>query len=68
MTTSKFENGESYVCFDEPVRGADLFIIQSIGRPNVNDSLMELLLAIDAAKRASVHRVTAIIPYFGYAR
>ena len=61
-----FADGEIYVRFEESIRGADLFIIQST-HPKA-DNWMELLLLIDAAKRASAKRVTAVIPYFGYAR
>ena len=64
---STFADGESSVEFLENVRGEDLFIIQSTAMP-VNDSLMELLIMIDAAKRSSASRITAVIPYFGYAR
>ncbi len=64
---SKFSDGETSVHIGETVRGRDLFIIQSTSAP-VNDNLMELLIMIDAARRASVGRVTAVIPYFGYAR
>ncbi len=63
----KFSDGETSVHLAETVRGRDLFIIQSTSDP-VNDNLMELLIMIDAAKRASAGRVTAVIPYFGYAR
>lgn len=61
-----FSDGELWVKFEDNVRGVDLFIIQSTFAPAEN--LMELLMLIDAAKRASVTRVTAVIPYFGYAR
>ena len=64
---SKFSDGETSVHIGETVRGRDLFIIQSTSNP-VNDNLMELLILIDAAKRASAGRVTAVMPYFGYAR
>ena len=64
---SKFSDGETSVHIAETVRGRDLFIIQSTSSP-VNDNLMELLIMIDAAKRASAGRITAVIPYFGYAR
>lgn len=63
----QFSDGESFVKIDEVVRGFDVFIIQSTSNP-VNDNLMELLIAIDAMKRASAGRITAVIPYFGYAR
>lgn len=64
---SKFSDGETSVHIAETVRGRDLFIIQSTSTP-VNDNLMELLILIDAAKRASAGRITAVMPYFGYAR
>ena len=64
---SKFADGEVSVSTYEPVRGADVFVIQSTCGP-VNDNLMELLVMIDAYKRASAGRITAVIPYFGYAR
>ena len=64
---STFADGESSVEFLENIRGEDVFIIQSTSSP-VNDSLMELLIMIDAAKRSSASRITAVIPYFGYAR
>lgn len=64
---SKFSDGEINVHIGETVRGRDLFIIQSTSFPG-NDHLMELLIMIDAAKRASAGRITAVIPYFGYAR
>lgn len=63
----KFSEGEIKVKISEDVRGKDVFIIQSICPP-VNDNLMELLILIDALKRASAYRITAVIPYFGYAR
>ncbi len=63
----KFSDGETSVHLAETVRGRDLFIIQSTSAP-VNDNLMELLIMIDAAKRSSAGRITAVIPYFGYAR
>jgi ribose-phosphate pyrophosphokinase len=64
---SQFADGECCVSMYEPVRGRDVFIVQSTCKP-VNDSLMELLIMIDAVRRASAGRVTAVIPYFGYAR
>ena len=64
---SHFADGECSVSVYEPVRGADTFIVQSTCKP-VNDNLMELLVMIDAMKRASAGRITAVIPYFGYAR
>ncbi len=63
----KFKDGEIYVRIQESIRGEDLFLIQSLCSP-VNDNLMELLLLIDAARRASANSVTAVIPYYGYAR
>ena len=67
MDVGKFSDGETAVNIKESVRGCDVFIIQSTNTP-VNDNLMELLLIIDACKRASAMRITAVIPYFGYAR
>ncbi len=67
VEVGKFSDGETSVHIAETVRGRDLFIIQSTSNP-VNDNLMELLIMIDAAKRASAGRVTAVMPYFGYAR
>jgi ribose-phosphate pyrophosphokinase len=66
VTTLRFSDGEMSPSFDESVRGCDVFIIQSTF-PTA-DNLMELLLMIDAARRASAHYVTAVIPYFGYSR
>lgn len=63
----KFSDGEIFVNINETVRGADVFVVQSTCSP-VNDNLMELLIMIDAFKRASAGRITAVIPYFGYAR
>ena len=63
----KFADGEIFVKINENIRGEDIFIIQSTSPP-VNDNLMELLITIDAARRASAKRITAVIPYFGYAR
>ena len=65
--TKTFSDGESSVSIYETVRGSDVFVIQSTCMP-VNDNLMELLIMIDALKRASAGRITAVIPYFGYAR
>ena len=62
-----FSDGENYVSIYETVRGSDVFVIQSTSSP-VNDNLMELLIMIDALRRASAGRITAVIPYFGYAR
>ena len=66
-TVSSFADGECAISITEPVRGLDVFIVQSTCKP-VNDSLMELLVMIDALRRASAGRITAVIPYFGYAR
>jgi ribose-phosphate pyrophosphokinase len=63
---SRFEDGEVSVKFNENIRGSDVFIVQATGAPA--DNLMELLVMLDAAKRASARRVTAVLPYFGYAR
>lgn len=63
----KFSDGESAIHIEEVVRGSDVFIIQSTCPP-VNDNLVELLIMIDALKRASAGRITAVMPYFGYAR
>ena len=63
----KFADGEIYVELNENIRGNSIFIIQSISSP-ANDNLMELLLVIDALKRSSAKNITAVIPYFGYAR
>jgi len=64
---SRFADGETSVEFLENVRGEDIFIIQPIAHP-VNDSLMELMIMIDAARRSSANRITAVVPYYGYAR
>ena len=68
LKIEKFANGEIYCRFEESVRGDEVFIIQSITGSNVNDILMELLIAADAAKRASAASVTAVIPHYAYAR
>ena len=62
-----FSDGECFASFYETVRGSDVFVIQSTNNP-VNNNLMEMLVMIDALKRASAGRITAVIPYFGYAR
>ena len=64
---SAFADGEVSLSLGEPVRGSDVFIVQSTCKP-VNDNLMELLVMVDAMRRASAGRITAVIPYFGYAR
>ncbi len=67
MTVSHFSDGEVALSLYETVRGSDVFLVQSTCAP-VNDNLMELLVMIDACRRASAGRITAVIPYFGYAR
>ncbi len=67
LQCGNFSDGECFVSIYETVRGSDVFVIQSTCSP-VNDNLMELLVMIDAFKRASAGRITAVIPYFGYAR
>ena len=64
---TRFKDGEHYVQIQENVRGADVFVIQPTCYP-VDEHIMELLLMIDALKRASSRRITAVIPYYGYAR
>ncbi|MBN1283257.1 MAG: ribose-phosphate pyrophosphokinase [Proteobacteria bacterium] len=64
---TKFSDGETWVEVEDNVRGADVFVIQSTSHP-ANDHIMELLVMIDALKRASAGRITAVIPYYGYAR
>src|SRR5262245_57015553 len=66
-TISSFPDGETYVKIDENIRGRDVFIIQPTCPPT-NQHLMELLIMVDAARRASADRITAVIPFFGYAR
>ena len=68
VTLYSFSDGENYVQIDENVRGADVFVIQPICPPMVNDHLMELLIMLDAFKRSSASRITAVLPYYGYAR
>ena len=63
----KFADGEIYIEINENIRGNSIFLIQSVSSP-ANDNLMELLLSIDALKRSSAKNITAVIPYFGYAR
>jgi len=67
VSVTHFADGEVSVSLYETVRGCDVFLVQSTCKP-VNDNLMELLIMIDACKRASAGRITAVIPYFGYAR
>ena len=64
---SRFASGEIYVRFDDSVRGSDAFVIQSHADP-VNESIMEQAIMIDALKRASAKRITAVVPYYGYSR
>src|SRR5258708_26157984 len=64
---TRFADGEAYVQIQENVRGADVFVVQPTCHP-VDMHLMELLLMLDALKRASARRITAVIPYYGYAR
>ena len=65
-TLSRFSDGEIQPFYNESIRGSDVFIIQSTNTPG--DNILELLMMIDAAKRASAHYITAVVPYFGYAR
>ena len=65
---NRFNNGEVQVMINESVRGKDIFIVQPTCGPSVNDNVMELLIRADAFKRASASHITAIIPYYGYAR
>ena len=67
MVRKQFADGELYVQIQESIRGCDVYLIQPTCRP-VNDHLMELLIMIDACKRASARQITAVIPYYGYAR
>ena len=66
MVLSSFSDGEIQPYFNESIRGCDVFLIQSTCQPN--DNIFELLMMIDAAKRASAHNINVVIPYFGYAR
>jgi ribose-phosphate pyrophosphokinase len=67
VTLKRFPDKEVFVKIDENIRGKDVFIIQPTCPP-ANDNLMELLIMIDAARRASAHRITAVVPFYGYAR
>jgi len=66
MTIRRFKDGEIWVKYNENIRGADVFLIQTTNAPA--DNILELLIMIDAASRASARRITAVIPYYGYAR
>ncbi len=66
-TIGRFKNGETRVKLDENVRGSDVFVIQSMQAP-VNENLMEMLIMLDAVRRSSASRITAVIPYYGYAK
>lgn len=66
-TVGRFRDGEIFVRIEESVRGADVFVVQPTSTP-VNEHLMELLVTIDALRRASADRITAVLPYYGYAR
>ncbi len=66
-SVKKFSDGEIQINIDESIRGADVFIVQSTSAP-VNDNLMEMLIMIDALKRASAKTINLVIPYYGYAR
>src|SRR6516225_8693744 len=66
LTASRFADGEIFVRIDENIRGSDIFIVQPTNAPAEN--LMELLLLIDAARRASAARITCVMPYYGYSR
>jgi ribose-phosphate pyrophosphokinase len=66
-TVTSFPDGETFVKINENIRGRDVFIVQPTCPPT-NQNLMELLIMVDAARRASARRITAVIPFFGYAR
>jgi ribose-phosphate pyrophosphokinase len=66
LTCTRFADGEIFVRVDENIRGMDLFIVQPTNPPA--DNLMELLLLVDAARRASAARITVVMPYYGYSR
>ena len=68
VTLEQFANGENYVCYGDSIRGADVFIVQTVKGTRVDDALMELLIRVDAAKRASARTVTAVVPSYFYAR
>lgn len=64
---SKFKSGESYCCYQESVRNCDVYLVQTFSHP-INDHMMELLIMMDAAKRASARTINLVIPYYGYSR
>lgn len=68
MEIRRFADGEVFVQVGEPVRNKDVYVIQPTGRPSSNENWMELYCVIDALKRASAKRITAVIPYYGYSR
>ena len=65
---NRFNNGEVQVMINESVRGKDIFVVQPTCGPNVNDNVMELLIMVDAFRRASAKHITAVVPFYGYAR
>jgi ribose-phosphate pyrophosphokinase len=67
MIRKRFADGEIYIQIQESIRGCDVYLIQPTCHP-VNDNLMELFIMIDACRRASARQITAVIPYYGYAR
>ncbi len=67
MLRKRFADGELYIQIQESIRGGDVYLIQPCCHP-VNDNLMELLIMIDACRRASARQITAVLPYYGYAR
>src|SRR5262249_57972814 len=67
ITLANFPDGETWARIDEDVRGRDVFVVQPTCPP-VNTNLMELLIMLDSLKRASAARITAVLPYYGYAR
>src|SRR4051794_24151949 len=67
VSAYNFSDGETFCQIEENVRGSDVFVVQPTSSP-VNDNLMELLILLDALKRSSASRVTAVVPYYGYAR
>jgi ribose-phosphate pyrophosphokinase len=67
MVRKRFADGELYIQIQESIRGCDVYLLQPSCRP-VNDNLMELLIMVDACRRASARQITAVMPYYGYAR